>query len=138
MLIQRLARLMNRRSPPKTPSAVLLTWESELRAIAAEASAWSIETGGDLFGRWKTRPRIILLATKAGPNAERSNAHFRLDVEYLRELSETLATDWALRYFSATGIPITDWAFRLQAAATRSAFTALRAAINSQRWRKLS
>ena len=98
MLIQRLARLMNRRSPPKTPSAVLLTWESELRAIAAEASAWSIETGGDLFGRWNEAP-IILLATKAGPNAERNNAHFRLDVEYLRALSETFATDWALRYF---------------------------------------
>jgi transcriptional regulator with XRE-family HTH domain len=98
MLIQRLARFMNRRSPPKTPSAVLLTWESELRAIAAEASAWSIETGGDLFGRWNEAP-IILLATKAGPNAERNNAHFRLDVEYLRQLSETLATDWALRYF---------------------------------------
>ena len=38
MLIQRLARFMSRRLPPKTPSAVLLTWESELRAIAAEAS----------------------------------------------------------------------------------------------------
>jgi transcriptional regulator with XRE-family HTH domain len=98
MLIQRLARFMSRRLPPKTPSAVLLTWESELRAIAAEASAWSIETGGDLFGRWNEAP-IILLATKAGPNAERNNAHFRLDVEYLRQLSETLANDWALRYF---------------------------------------
>jgi transcriptional regulator with XRE-family HTH domain len=98
MLIQRLARIMSRRSPPKTPMGVLLTWESELRAIAAEASAWSIETGGDLFGRWNEAP-IILLATKAGPSAERNNAHFRLDVEYLRQLSETLANDWALRYF---------------------------------------
>jgi len=98
MLIQRLARYMVRRSPPRTTSAVLVTWESELRAIAAEASAWSIETGGDLFGRWNEAP-IILLATRAGPNAERNNAHFRLDVEYLRQLSETLATDWALRYF---------------------------------------
>jgi transcriptional regulator with XRE-family HTH domain len=98
MLIQRLARFLNRRYPPKTPRGMLVTWESELRAIAAEASAWSIETGGDLFGRWHDIP-TILLATKAGPNAQRNNAHFRLDVDYLRRLSETLASDWALRYF---------------------------------------
>jgi transcriptional regulator with XRE-family HTH domain len=98
MLIQRLTRFMFRRSPPKVPRGFLVTWESELRAIAAEASAWSIETGGDLFGRWQDIP-TILLATKAGPNAQRNNAHFRLDVEYLRQLSETLASDWALRYF---------------------------------------
>jgi hypothetical protein len=77
---------------------VLVTWESELRTIAAEASAWSIETGGDLFGRWKSAP-ILHLATKAGPNAQRNNAHFRLDVDYLRRLSEIMATDWELRYF---------------------------------------
>ncbi len=98
MLIQRLTRFINRRLPPKAASGFLVTWESELRAIASEASAWSIETGGDLFGRWQDVP-TILLATKAGPNAQRDNAHFRLDVEYLRDLSETLATDWALRYF---------------------------------------
>jgi len=98
MLIQRLARFLNRRYPPKAPRRVLVTWESELRAIAAEASAWSIETGGDLFGRWHDIP-TVLLATKAGPNAQRNNAHFRLDVDYLRQISETLASDWALRYF---------------------------------------
>ncbi len=98
MLIQRLARFLNRRYPAKTPRGVLVTWESELRAIAAEASSWSIETGGDLFGRWHDIP-TVLLATKAGPNAQRNNAHFRLDVDYLRQLSETLASDWALRYF---------------------------------------
>lgn len=98
MLIQRLARFLNRRFPPKTARGILVTWESELRAIAAEASAWSIETGGDLFGRWHDIP-TLLLATKAGPNAQRNNAHFRLDVDYLRQLSETFATDWALRYF---------------------------------------
>lgn len=98
MLIQRLTRFLNRRFPPKTARGILVTWESELRAIAAEASAWSIETGGDLFGRWHDIP-TLLLATKAGPNAQRNNAHFRLDVDYLRQLSETFATDWALRYF---------------------------------------
>src|SRR5260370_19979703 len=76
----------------------LLTWESELRAIAAEASAWSVETGGDLFGRWHGIATIHL-ATKAGPHAERSNAHFPLDVDYLRQLSEIFAADWALRHF---------------------------------------
>lgn len=98
MLIQRLSRFISRRSPSKVPRGLLVTWESELRAIAAEASAWSVETGGDLFGRWHDIP-TILLATKAGLNAQRNNAHFRLDVEYLRQLSETLASDWALRYF---------------------------------------
>lgn len=98
MLIQRLARFLHRRYPPRVARGVFVTWESELRAIAAEASAWSIETGGDLFGRWHDIP-AILLATKAGPNAQRNNAHFRLDVDYLRQISETLAADWALRYF---------------------------------------
>lgn len=76
----------------------LVTWESELRAIAAEASAWTVETGGDLFGRWQANP-MVFLATKAGPKAQRNNAHFRLDVDYLRKLSEPLAAQWALRYF---------------------------------------
>jgi transcriptional regulator with XRE-family HTH domain len=98
MLIQRFARFLKRRQPPQPARGFLVIWESELRAIAAEASAWSIETGGDLFGRWHDVP-TILLATKAGPHAQRNNAHFRLDVEYLRQLSETLAADWALRYF---------------------------------------
>jgi hypothetical protein len=75
-----------------------LTWESELRAIAAEASAWSIETGGDLFGRWSDVPTVFL-ATKAGPNAQRNQAHFRLDVDYLRQLSEVMASEWDLQYF---------------------------------------
>jgi len=98
MLIQRLSRLISRRSKPQAPRGFLVTWESELRAIAAEALAWSIETGGDLFGRWHDVP-TVLLATKAGPAAQRNHTHFRLDVDYLRQLSETMAFDWALRYF---------------------------------------
>jgi hypothetical protein len=82
----------------QAPRKTLVIWESELRAIAAEAAAWSVETGGDLFGRWQGDPTVFL-ATKAGPNAQRDNAHFRLDVDYLRQLSEPLAADWALRYF---------------------------------------
>ena len=98
LLIQRLTRFLSRRVRPQAPKGFLVTWESELRAIAAEAAAWSIETGGDLFGRWQDVP-TILLATKAGPAATRDHAHFRLDVDYLRDLSETLASGWALRYF---------------------------------------
>ncbi len=118
MVIKRIARLLGRRrskarapsapasrieSAPVTPSRqvpgkTLIIWESELRAIAAEAAAWTVETGGDLFGRWEGNPTVFL-ATKAGPNAQRDNAHFRLDVDYLRQLSEPLAADWALRYF---------------------------------------
>lgn len=120
MVIKRLARFFGR-WPPKEPAATpsstarpeaapttparprpgagaLITWESELRAIAAEASAWTVETGGDLFGRWQANP-MVYLATKAGSKAQRSNAHFRLDVDYLRQLSEPLAAHWALRYF---------------------------------------
>ena len=59
--------------------------------MASEASAWSIETGGDLSVAGRTF-RTLFLATKAGPNAKRDHAHFRLDVEYLRGLSEDLAT----------------------------------------------
>jgi hypothetical protein len=113
MVIRRLVKLLGRRrATPKadleaaTPKAVVaapiggevVIWESELRAIAAETSAWTVETGGDLFGRWLDTP-IIFLATKAGPKAQRDNAHFRLDVDYLREISGPLALQWALRYF---------------------------------------
>lgn len=119
MVIKRLAKLFGRRrrkasTPPQSPplpvpvetsgarprasDRTLITWESELRAIAAEAAAWTVETGGDLFGRWQASPTVFL-ATKAGPNAQRNNTHFRLDVDYLRQLSEPLATDWTLRYF---------------------------------------
>src|SRR5262245_31374884 len=98
MLLKRIARFVNRRRKPKDAAALLVTWESELCAIAEETSAWSIETGGDLFGRWTDSP-VVLLATKAGPKAQRNHAHFRLDVEYLRQLSETFATEWSLRYF---------------------------------------
>lgn len=119
MVIKQIASLIGRRKskvPAKPASALktvrapvaapplqvlsrpLVIWESELRAIAAEAAAWTVETGGDLFGRWQANPTVFL-ATKAGPNAQRDNAHFRLDVDYLRQLSEPLAADWALRYF---------------------------------------
>ena len=98
MWIQRLSRFVSRRTKPQAPRGFLVTWESELRAIAAEALAWSVETGGDLFGRWHDVP-MVLLATKAGPGALRNHAHFRLDVDYLRQLSETMASDWALKYF---------------------------------------
>ena len=101
LLIRRITRFVQRRLRPQTPHiphSFVVTWESELRAIAAEASAWSVETGGDLFGRWHEVP-IIFLATKAGPGAERDHAHFRLDVEYLRHLSEVLAANWGMRYF---------------------------------------
>jgi hypothetical protein len=87
------------RSPPKiVAGGEVVIWESELRAIAAETSAWTVETGGDLFGRWQETPTVFL-ATKAGSNAQRDNAHFRLDVDYLRKISEPLASGWALRYF---------------------------------------
>jgi transcriptional regulator with XRE-family HTH domain len=97
-LIKRLGRLVSRRARTEGPAGFLVTWESELKAIAAEASAWSIETGGDLFGRWHDVP-TVLLATKAGPDAQRDHAHFRLDIDYLRHLSETMASEWVLRYF---------------------------------------
>lgn len=90
--------LLTKSISPRRGEPVLTTWESELRAIAVETAAWTIETGGDLFGRWQGTP-VMFLATKAGPKAQRSTAHFRLDVDYLRELSEPLAEDWSLRYF---------------------------------------
>lgn len=80
---------------PKAPT--LITWESEVCAIGREAAMWTVETGGDLFGLADGHP-VIYLATKAGPAAVRDSAHFRLDVDYLRELSSMLAGEWGLRY----------------------------------------
>jgi transcriptional regulator with XRE-family HTH domain len=97
-LIKRLQKLVTRRALPPPAGGFLVTWESELRAIAGEATAWTVETGGDLFGRWTDIPTVVL-ATKAGPNSQRDHTHFRLDVEYLREMSEALAKEWSLRYF---------------------------------------
>lgn len=77
--------------------SLLVTWESESRAIAGETTSWSTETGGDLFGLVTPMP-VVLLATRVGPNAVRETAHFKLDIEYLRSLSDLLAGDWGLRY----------------------------------------
>jgi len=83
------------REKPKFPIAI---YESELQAIGLESTSWETETGGDLFGIWADIP-IVFFASKAGPNAKRSNAHFQLDVDYLIRLSAFLEKDWGLRYF---------------------------------------
>ena len=82
---------------PARAGPVMAIYESELRAIGHDTASWQSETGGDLFGIWEKRP-VIYLATLAGPSAIRDQAHFRLDVEYLREISIELETDWGLRY----------------------------------------
>lgn len=73
-------------------------YESELQAIGLESSSWETETGGDLFGVWQNIP-IIYLATRAGRKALRNNTHFRLDVDYLINISSELSSEWGLRYF---------------------------------------
>ncbi len=73
-------------------------YESELQAIGLESSSWETETGGDLFGVWQNIP-IIYLATRAGQKAIRDNTHFRLDVDYLINISSELGSEWGLRYF---------------------------------------
>lgn len=85
----------DKKADPSGP--VLVTWESEVRAMAADAVAWTAETGGDLFGLW-ANPPVIYLVTRAGPAAVRDAAHFRLDVDYLRGLSQQLAASWGIRY----------------------------------------
>jgi transcriptional regulator with XRE-family HTH domain len=60
VLIKRLTKLVGKRSRPEPARGFVVTWESELRAIAAESLAWSVETGGDLFGRWTDVPTILL------------------------------------------------------------------------------
>jgi len=79
-------------------STFLAIYESELQAIALETSSWKVETGGDLFGIWGDIP-IIYLATRVGPKAIRSDARFRLDVDYLVKISFDLNNEWGLRYF---------------------------------------
>lgn len=79
------------------PRPAIITWESEIRAIAADALRWTTETGGDLFGSW-ANSAVVYLASLAGPAAVREAAHFRLDIAYLRELSQQLTSDWGVRY----------------------------------------
>ena len=81
-----------------SPATFVAIYESELQAIGLESLSWETETGGDLFGVWQNIP-IIYLATRAGQKALRSNAHFRLDVEYLIKISSELSSEWGLRYF---------------------------------------
>lgn len=83
---------------PKVRESFVAVYESELQAIGQESISWNTETGGDLFGVWNEMP-VIYLATRAGPAALRSHAHFRLDVDYLVKLSIDLDNDWGLRYF---------------------------------------
>ena len=85
---------------PTTQSPVVFAaiYESELQAIGLESWSWETETGGDLFGVWQNIP-IIYLANRAGQKALRSNAHFRLDVDYLIKISSELSSEWGLRYF---------------------------------------
>ena len=80
------------------PEFTIAIYESELQAIGLESVSWDAETGGDLFGLWADVP-IIHLASRVGPNAQRDQAHFRLDVDYLIGLSQVLEADWGLRYF---------------------------------------
>lgn len=117
---------------PESGVPSLITWESELRVIGRDAAAWAVETGGDLFGLWGLLP-VVYLATRVGPNAVRDAAHFRLDVEYLRRLSDVLAADWGLRYFGdwhshhRLGLiePSTRDRRRIRRVAARNAFTGM-------------
>ena len=93
--IEELEEISARTIPQTTFLAI---YESELQAIALETSSWEVETGGDLFGVWGDIP-IIYLATRAGLKAIRSDAHFRLDVDYLIKISSELSNEWGLRYF---------------------------------------
>ena len=83
---------------PRQRTYPIAIYESELQAIGLESASWDTETGGDLFGVWGDIP-IVYFASRAGPNAKRDHAHFRLDVDYLIKLSGLLEKDWGLRYF---------------------------------------
>jgi transcriptional regulator with XRE-family HTH domain len=94
--LERLERYLSHPAPQyKYPIAI---YESELQAIGLESSSWEKETGGDLFGLWGDIP-IVYFATRVGPHAKRDHTHFRLDVDYLINLSVMLERDWGLRYF---------------------------------------
>jgi transcriptional regulator with XRE-family HTH domain len=92
--LEQLERSVARRPQRRYPIAI---YESELQAIGLESSSWERETGGDLFGIWGDIP-VVYLASRAGPQAQRDHAHFRLDVDYLINLSAMLERDWGLRY----------------------------------------
>lgn len=73
-------------------------YESELRAIAQESLSLASETGGDLFGKWETEP-VIFLATRLGPDSQRSECQCQFDLAYLEKLSVFLTAEWGLNYF---------------------------------------
>ncbi len=83
---------------PRQRKFTIAIYHSELQAIGSESASWDTETGGDLFGIWGDVP-VVYFASRAGPNAKREHAHFRLDVDYLIKLSGQLEKDWGLRYF---------------------------------------
>jgi transcriptional regulator with XRE-family HTH domain len=93
--LERLERSTVRLTKHKYPIAI---YESELQAIALDSSMWDTETGGDLFGIWGGDIPLVYLATRAGSQAKRDHARFRLDVDYLIKLSIMLERDWGLRY----------------------------------------
>ena len=93
-----LAKLDKTFASPRQRKYPIAIYESELQAIGLESASWTTETGGDLFGIWGDIP-IVYFASRAGPNAKRDHAHFRLDVDYLIRLSGLLEKDWGLRYF---------------------------------------
>jgi len=92
--LEKLERSVARQPQRRYPIAI---YESELQAIGFESSSWERETGGDLFGIWGDIP-VVYFASRAGPQAKRDHAHFRLDVDYLINLSVMLERDWGLRY----------------------------------------
>ena len=93
--LERLERSALRLPKRRYPIAI---YESELQAIGLDSSMWDTETGGDLFGKLEGDIPLVYLATRAGPQAKRDHAHFRLDVDYLIKLSIMIERDWGLRY----------------------------------------
>lgn len=78
----------------------IVIFESELKAIASMAlAAGSIETGGDLYGLFShARRPVVFLAVPAGPNAIHDHAHFRQDIDYIKQVSAELRDKWAIQY----------------------------------------
>lgn len=77
----------------------VITYQSEMRAIAAEAASRDDETGGDLFGYYTRGGRpVVLLASGPGASAVHRPAYFRQDLPFLSRIDQYLQARYFLKW----------------------------------------
>jgi hypothetical protein len=78
----------------------IIAWESELQYMTGLAVGYGcIETGGEVYGLLSQAGRpVIMLATPPGPGAIHNEAHFRQDMDSLKQNSSFLYDFYGIQY----------------------------------------